>query len=156
MDVINEDEEVITHASNLEIHQKRLLHKSVHILIIDSLGRIYLRLRTPEQGTIGAWIPSAGAHVLSGQTYNQTAKKALQDVLGASCPLILIGKVRITSETEKEIVAVYTGYCDAVKLNPDLKQTGRFFTVEDIKHLFETQRAAPHLVESFNLYLKNN
>ncbi len=156
LDIIGQDEEVIDHASKAEIHYKHLLHKAVHILIIDSLGRIYCRNRTPEQSAAYGWTSSAGAHVLSGQSFDQTAKKALQETLGINCPLTLMGKIRIKSETENELVAVYTGYSDQVKLNPGPGQTGQFLTVEDLRILFDTQKVTPYLTQAFNLYLKNN
>lgn len=156
LDIINDDEEILSHASKVEIHQKHLLHKSIHVLIIDSLGRIYCRNRKRQQSATFGWTSSVGAHVLSGQNFDQTARQALQNMLGINCPLTLIDKARINCKTENELVAVYTGYANEVKLNPDLGQTGQFFTIEDLKHLIATQTVTPHLVEALNLYMKNN
>lgn len=138
-----------------EIHQKDLLHRSVHIFIIDEQGRFYLRQRDKDKARYpGYWTTSIGVHVPSGQTYDQTAKKSLKD----SMDLKFLGKVRVHDEYENEISYTYTVTVNLsgnehIKSNP--AEPGEFFTIDEIKKLSERSKMTPYVMQSIKLYLKN-
>ncbi len=156
LEVINEDGDILSHTSKKEVHEKHLLHKSANVLIVDSIGRIYSVFKSPHKTDNPGWTTSVGTHVRLKESYDQAAKRELKDVLSLHCPLVLMDKVRIVTDTENEISAIYLGYANEVTLNSKLEETGKFFTLEDLKELQKTNQTTPHLNKALELYLKNN
>lgn len=154
LDVVNEQDEVIGEEDVEEIHQKDLLHRSVHILLIDKKGQFYLRQRSKNKARYpGFWTTSIGAHVLSGHTYDEAAKMSLKDMnLGGD--LKFLGKVRVHDEYENEISYTYAVYLNGkehIKSNPE--EPGKFFTIDEIKNLSENNKMTPYVMQSIKLYL---
>ena len=156
IDVVNEQDEVIGRADKDGIHHKRLLHRAVHIWIINSSGKLFCRQRSSKKQIYpGYYSTSVGAHVISGQTYNQTAKQSLQKDLGINCKLEMIGKARVHDQWENEISVTYIGYSDdTFNLNPKQIEDGKFLTVKEIKELTKQKNVTPHLAHSLELYLR--
>ena len=126
MDIVNEQDEVIGHTDKDETHQKGLLHRAVHIFIINSQGRLFCRQRSSKKQIYpGYWSTSVGAHVMSGQTYDQVAKQSLLKDLEINCKLKMIGKARVHDQWENEISVTYIGYSDeTMKLNSEQIEGG--------------------------------
>ncbi|MBW2991086.1 NUDIX domain-containing protein [Candidatus Woesearchaeota archaeon] len=157
IDIINEKDEVIGKSNINEVHEKGLLHRAIHIFIIDSQGRLFCRQRSlKKERYSGYWSTSVGAHVFSSQTYDQVAQDALKNTLGIKCDLEMIGKARVHDEFENEISATYIGYSDkSMNFNPEQIKGGKFFTVSEIKELTKQKNVTPHLAHSLEIYLNH-
>jgi len=157
IDVVNEQGEIVTRSSIEEVHKKGLLHKSVHIFIIDSQGRLFCRqISLKKRVYSGWWSTSVGAHVLSGQTCDQVAQESLLHNLGINCKLRSIGKIRVHDQYENEISETYIGFSDKpMSLNKKEIEDGKFLTVNNIKELIKQENVTPHLVKSLEIYLRN-
>ncbi len=145
LDIVDEEDNVTGSASSEEIHEKYLLHRAVHILIIDSKGRIFCRQRSPKKERYpGYWSTSAGSHIASGESYEETTA-TLKNDLGIS-ELEMIGKIRVRDQHENEMCTVYIGHSDKVNIN------GRFFSIDEIKKL---DKFTPHLLKSVEVYIES-
>lgn len=155
LSIVNEKDEVVGESDIEIIHQRGLLHRSVHIFIIDSQGKLFCRQRSfKKQRYTGYWSTSVGAHVLLGQTYDEVAYKSLSNTLGIKCGLKMIGKARVSDNYENEISALYIGNSDkGMKFNIDQVEGGNFLTIEEIKELIKQKNVTPHLSHSLNIYL---
>lgn len=155
MDIINEQDEVVANSDVSEIHRKGLLHRAVHIFIIDSQGRLFCRQRSLKKERYpGFWSTSVGAHVMQGQSYDLVVKESLKNTLGIVCRLVMIGKARVHDDFENEISATYVGYSDEnMNFNPDQIEGGKFLSVEEIKRLIKQKNVTPHLAHSLEVYL---
>lgn len=100
LEIVNEKGIVIGRATTEEIHDKKLLHKSVHLLIVDKEGKVYCCYRDVSFNP--GWT-AIGAHVLPGQSFKETAENALHEKLGITGNLIEIGKLRVQGNNENEI-----------------------------------------------------
>ncbi len=88
VDIVDEQDNIIGKTTRQEAHKKGLLHRTVHILILNSDGNIFIHKRSPKL-TInpGLWTSSAAGHVASGQTYLEAAKRELGEELGVESEL---------------------------------------------------------------------
>lgn len=157
MDIVNEQDEVVGQGEVEEIHQKDLLHRSVHIFIKNHQGRFYSRQRSLKSPRYpGYWTTSIGTHVASGSTYKQTAYQSLKNKMGVSCALDYIGKVRVHDEYENEISTLYVGKISrGVKIKPNPDEPGRFFTTDELRKLPSENKVTPYVLQSLDLYLEN-
>jgi isopentenyl-diphosphate delta-isomerase type 1 len=135
-DVVNERDEVIDRKPRSEVHRLGLLHRAVHVLVFNSRGQIFLQKRSMKKDKHpGVWDSSASGHVDSGEHYDATAVRELQEEIGlrVSQPLKPLFKINACDETDQEFVWVYR--CEAegpFELNADEIERGDWFTPEKV------------------------
>ncbi len=156
LDIVNEQDRIVGKATLEEVHQRGLLHRAVHVFIIDSQGRLFCRQRSAKKERYPEyWSTSVGAHVFTGETYDAVAKRALLSDLGIRCRLEKIGITRIKDDLENEISATYIGYSDdtKMKLNPLQMKDGKFLTVKEVMKLSTQRNVTPHFAHALDLYI---
>jgi isopentenyl-diphosphate delta-isomerase len=90
LDVVNDKNEVIGRAERVEINQKKLPHRIVHILVFNSKGKIVLHKRTPwNKFCPNCWTTSAGGYVQAGETYEQAGLREYKEELGVTSQIEL-------------------------------------------------------------------
>lgn len=152
LEIVDENENVLNVVSSEEVHSKKLLHRSVHLLIFDKEGKLFCCYRDVSFNP--GWT-AVGAHVLPGQDYATAANTALHEKLGLSCKLTEIGKMRVVGNSENEISETYVGYVnddDEVKPRDPLWKDGKFLTLEEVEALIAGNKATPHLAMALELY----
>jgi len=83
LDVVNEHDEVIGRASQADVYRLGLLHRIVHVIVMNNSGEMALQLRSKTKSFLpGHWCTTAGGHVQSGETYEQAARRELQEETG--------------------------------------------------------------------------
>ncbi len=134
-DVVDQEDQVIGQASRKEVHQRGLLHRSVHILVFNSKGELFLQKRSmAKDENPGYWDTSAAGHVDTGEEYAHCALRELDEELGIKADLREIGKFSACPETYSEHVRVYTCTSDdRIVINLDEIVEGRFWTFEEIE-----------------------
>src|SRR3989344_4039668 len=103
IELINEDDVAIGQAEVEEVHQKQMLHHSVHIVMMTSEGRFFCARKNPKKKRYGGWWTIPGMHLLPGDTYETTAKRLLKTTFKFSCGLEEAGKIRVNDGQENEI-----------------------------------------------------
>ncbi len=133
-DVVDDRDQVIGVATRREIHQKGLLHRSVHILVFNSGGDLFLQKRSMNKDeNPGFWDTSAAGHVNTGEDYLTSAHRELEEELGISADLKEIGQFSACPETFGEHVRIYTCLSvDPITINPREIIEGRFWTFDEI------------------------
>lgn len=93
LDIVDEEDNVLGKASRDEIYEKLLPHRIVHILVFDNKGRILLQKRASRHKIMPLyWGTSVGGHVLAGESFEQAAKRELEEELGVMGEMELLGK----------------------------------------------------------------
>ncbi len=85
VDQVDERDSVIGQVSRKDAHEKRILHRAVHVWIFDSNGKILLQTRAGkgDHGD-GLWDASVGGHVDAGESYEVAAEREMKEELGIS------------------------------------------------------------------------
>src|SRR5664279_3413535 len=82
-DVVNERDEPVGRATRREVHARELLHRSVHVLVFDSAGRLFLQKRSmAKDRDPGLWESSCSGHVDAGEDYDTAVVRELGEELG--------------------------------------------------------------------------
>lgn len=138
IDVVDDEDRVVTVLPRGEVHRRGLPHRSVHVFLVDEQERIYLQRRawTKDQDP-GRWDSSASGHVESGESYNAAADRELQEELGIRAPLEPLFKVAACPETCGEHSMVYrariAGGRPVPQPNPAEILEGRLFPVREVR-----------------------
>jgi 16S rRNA (adenine1518-N6/adenine1519-N6)-dimethyltransferase len=158
LEVVDPTNQVIGLQSRKEIHEKGLLHRSVHIFIFNKQGELYLQKRSPRKDQYpDHWDSSAAGHNDPGETPSQTAQRELQEELGLEIPLTEVLQYPACPETGGEFVTLFEARTDdPIKLNLEEATTGAFFTPDQLTQLLSDpqQKIAPGFRLLYGLYLK--
>ena len=153
-DVVDKMDHVIGQATRREIHQKNLLHRSIHILVFNHQDEVFLQKRSmAKDENPGLWDTSSAGHVDSGETYDDCAQRELWEELGIKALLKPLDKIEACQETYQEYVQVYTCKTNAtIKINLDEISEGKYSSLEIIES--EIQRIPEQFTSSFKLIMK--
>lgn len=82
-DVVNDRNEVIQQLPRGEVHAKGLLHRAVHVFVINARGEIYLQKRSHLKDVSPLkWDSSAAGHLDVGESYAACAIRETREEIG--------------------------------------------------------------------------
>ena len=158
-DVVDSEDRVVGQATRGEVHAKGLLHRSVHILVFNSRGELFLQKRAmTKDENPGYWDSSAAGHVNAGEGYRDSAQRELLEELGISGELQFFRKFSASRTTLWEHVETYLCMTDQeITINPLEISEGRFWPIVDLKEYIDSHpdrfTSTFHLI--FGSYLKS-
>lgn len=134
-DIVDENDNVIGCGLRKEVHEKSFYHRSVHILLFNSKGELFLQKRAlTKDENPGLWDTSSAGHVNTGEDYFTGAQRELQEELSITADLVPFMKFKACAATFWEHVNIYTCLTDdKIVCDPVEISEGRFWTVDEIK-----------------------
>jgi 16S rRNA (adenine1518-N6/adenine1519-N6)-dimethyltransferase len=156
LSVVDKNDRILRYARRSDVHGNNLRHRAVHILIFDQAGDVYLQQRSrwkdrhPLQ-----WDSSAAGHVAAGESYDETARRELEEELGINVPLEKILTLPASVRTEQEFVCLYRG---TIRGNPIVNRSeieiGAFFppAIIDGWIAARPENFAPGFMECWKVY----
>lgn len=82
-DVVDDNDVVVDRLPRSEVHRRKLHHRAVHVLVSNSRGELFLQQRAlTKDCSPGLWDSSASGHVTSGDEYDETAPREVEEELG--------------------------------------------------------------------------
>lgn len=127
--VVDKNDRILRYARRSDVHGNNLRHRAVHILIFNPAGEVYLQQRSRWKDRHPLkWDSSAAGHVAAGESYEETARRELEEELGINVPLEKVLEIPASARTEQEFVRLYRG---KTRSNPIVNrseiETGAFF-----------------------------
>ncbi|MBV9299083.1 MAG: NUDIX domain-containing protein [Verrucomicrobia bacterium] len=113
------------------IHRENLLHRAVHILLLNNRGELLLQKRSRRKDRFPrCWDSSAAGHVDANESYRECAMRELQEETGVTATLAKIGKVSASEATDYEFIEIFAGIHDGpFHWNAYEIETGGFFNL---------------------------
>ena len=140
LDVVDSEDMVIGKASRVQVHNNDLMHRSVHILVFNSTGSLFLHKRAMNKDeSPGLWDSSAAGHVESGEDYISCAKRELKEELSLSAvQLDEVLSIPAQSKTFWEHVRVYKCVTDSnICINKNEISEGRYMKLSEVRALMQ-------------------
>jgi len=107
-DVCNEHDEVVSQATRAHVHANDLLHRAVHIWIVNSKNELLVHYRSEGKDQYPhCYTSSASGHLDAGETYEQAAHRELKEELDLAGDLTFVTKLSAGPETAFEHSALY-------------------------------------------------
>ena len=127
--VVDKNDRILRYASRADVHGNNLRHRAVHILILNQAGEVYLQQRSRWKDRHPLkWDSSAAGHVTAEESYDETARRELQEELGIEVALKKVLKLPASARTDQEFIWLYCGEVgDGLQPNPNEIETGAFF-----------------------------
>lgn len=133
------------------IHQQHLPHRSVHILIFDAQGRMFLQRRHRDKLTYpGCWDSAVAGHVEESDypggpdeqldsVYLSVAQRELQEELGVTASLTELGSFVPGQGPHYEHFRLYKAHHPGpFTLQPEEVEEGRWFAASELDSLGES------------------
>lgn len=84
-DVVDEGDVVVGRATRREVHEKGLLHRAVHVFVVNRHGELLLQKRSRFKDVHpGVWDSSAAGHLDAGEDYQSAALRELAEEMGVT------------------------------------------------------------------------
>jgi 16S rRNA (adenine1518-N6/adenine1519-N6)-dimethyltransferase len=130
--VVDENDEPLAPRDRATIHRENLLHRAVHVLLLNRHGELLLQKRSYRKDRFpGRWDSSASGHVDAGESYRRCAARELQEEIGVTAPLVELAKVPASAATGHEFIQVFGGIHEGpFHWNQHEIDTGGFFPIE--------------------------
>ena len=82
-DVVDEADEVTGQATRREVHEQNLLHRAVHVFVVNRHGELLLQKRSRfKDAHPGVWDSSVAGHLDAGEGYAAAAIRELDEEMG--------------------------------------------------------------------------
>lgn len=141
LDVVDHDNQVIGQATRREVHAQGLMHRSVHIFLINPDGHLYIQQRAADKDTFpNAHDSSAAGHVDAGEGYHEAAARELEEELGLSpdqiSHMMQVGELGASEENGWEHVRFYLARTEHEPI-PDPAEVahGAFYPLDRVEDL---------------------
>jgi len=154
--IVDEDDKVIGKATRKEVHDKRLIHRSVMFFIFDEKGRILVTQRTKNKEFFKEyWSIGLGGHLNAGETYDEAVIREVKEEANINEKPFFMGSFKLRIPEECENVRVYGFVTDKkLELDPfELKQ-GMFLTMEEMEEKIKKEKFLPETKDLLEI-LKN-
>ncbi|RJU85532.1 MAG: NUDIX domain-containing protein [Candidatus Poseidoniales archaeon] len=143
-DIVDDSDVVVGRASRDEVHRSGHRHRSTHLLVFDSGGRVLLQKRSIQKDTFpGRWDSSVSGHVDSGESYDQCVVREASEEIGIDLfetPERLF-KIDACEETAQEFTWVYRTFHDGpFQVNEDEISEIGWFAGKDLSRLLNNKR----------------
>jgi len=137
LDIINDNDKVIGQATREEIYQKKLMHRIVHLIILDNNGRFALQLRSKNvKFCPNHWSTIVGGHVQSGETYKEAILREAEEEIGIKPIIKKFSKDLYAKDGLKKFLVTFkTHYNGSFKPNSEDVETIKFFKLDEIKKM---------------------
>lgn len=135
-DVVNERNEVIQQLPRGEVHARGLLHRAVHVFVINSRGEIYLQKRSHLKDVSPLkWDSSAAGHLDVGESYAACAIRETREEVGIEITSTeLAAQLPAGAHTDHEFVELHLArHNGPMKPLPEEVACGQWFTPETIE-----------------------
>ena len=153
-DIVDEKGKVIGTAARSQVHgNPTLIHRSIHILVFNSEGQLFLQKRAENKDIQpGKWDTSVGGHVDSGEDVLTAARREAREELGIELDsLELLYSYLWRTEVETELVTTYRALHDGpIVTDPAEISTGSFWSFEDIENKIGSGVFTPNFEHEFS------
>ncbi|MBV8214482.1 MAG: ribosomal RNA small subunit methyltransferase A [Verrucomicrobia bacterium] len=141
LQVVDEQDRPIRGVDRATVHSQKLLHRAVHILVLNRAGEVFLQRRSYRKDTFPRkWDSSAAGHVDEGESYDACAGREVREELGLIAEPVEIARVTASEKTGQEFISVYLAQAEEiVDLNEREIETGGFFPLGIVDEWIESR-----------------
>ena len=137
LDIINDDDIVITQQMRSVVHRQGLLHRGVHILLVTTDGRLLVQKRSHQRDNFPLALDcSVSEHVKAREDYLQAAMRGLQEELGLQyAELHPLVKFKMSyGVNDEEISLLYESTVDPamVQFDPEEVDDVAYYSVDEL------------------------
>jgi 16S rRNA (adenine1518-N6/adenine1519-N6)-dimethyltransferase len=156
LEVVDEQNQVVSTAPRSHIHKQHLMHRAVHIFVFNAKGELFLQKRAKTKDEFpSCYDSSAAGHLRPGEDYHAGALRELAEELGISASLQEVVALPASAETGWEFAKLYTAISDEiVQPNADEIEEAGYYSIAEIRAWLthDGNKFTPSFKKLFALY----
>jgi 16S rRNA (adenine1518-N6/adenine1519-N6)-dimethyltransferase len=139
--VVDQNDQPLKPTDRATVHRENLLHRAVHILLVNHRGELLLQKRSYRKDRFPRrWDSSAAGHVDADESYQDCATRELQEEIGVVATLAKLGRVPASEVTGHEFIEIFAGIHDGpFHWNQHEIETGGFFKLDMVDSWIATR-----------------
>lgn len=148
--VVDEKDNILDYLPRKEAHDKKLLHRTISILVFNDKGQVMLQKRSlKKDSNPGKWSNATGGHVGKDESYDEAAEREVMEELHIKDKPIFVKKLIVKDPAHTTMTQLYKIKSNGpFKYNPEETDELRFFSKEELPVIFD------NLSESSKITLK--
>jgi isopentenyldiphosphate isomerase len=156
VDILNESGDVVGVTTRREMRANRLPHRCVYLLVFNSVGEIFVHLRTATKDIFPShWDVAAGGVPAAGENWDQAALREGQEELGVRLSLEPLFPFHYADELSVVHGMVYRAIHDGpFVLQPEEVVQGEFLSVGQALAQSQRQPFCPDGIAVLREYLR--
>lgn len=137
VDIVDEEDRVTGVVTRREMRARRLRHRCTYVLVRDGRGRLYVHRRTQTKDVFpGMYDATVGGVVLHGESYDEGARRELEEELGVPAEPRFLWKLRYDGEDGPAWGAVYEAtWKGPVRPQESEIAWGAFLPLEEVRRM---------------------
>jgi 8-oxo-dGTP pyrophosphatase MutT (NUDIX family) len=154
--VVDENNNVVGKAPRYIMRNRGLAHRATYILVFNWNGELFVQKRTPTKDIYpGYYDVATGGVVLAGETYEESARRELEEELGIrGVPLTRLFDFYYEETGNRVWGRAYTCIYDGrIDLQEEEVENGRFCSVDEVCKLSEHEPFTPDSMDVLRRYL---
>jgi isopentenyldiphosphate isomerase len=156
VDVVDEQDRVVTQATRREVRLRNLRHRSVYILVFNSAGQLFVHRRTDTKDIYpGYWDVVVGGVLAAGEDYDRGARREIREELGIErVPLRRLFALRYDDAENRVSGMVYSCLADGVpRLQASEIAVGEWMDLDVVLERVQRDKFCPDGWEALKHYL---
>ncbi len=155
--IVDRSNQVVGTRSRSEMRAQRLPHRASFVLVLNSAGEVFVQKRTASKDIYpGYYEPAAGGVVLAGESYEESARRELEEELG-------IRNVALVSHGDfffEDSACCIWGrifscrYDGEMLLQREEVASGQFMTAREVSLRSEKELFTPDSLKALQQYLR--
>lgn len=139
-DVVDEHDNVIEILPRSVVHQRKLLHRAIHVFVFRLSGEMLIHKRSAMKEEFpSVWTSSCSGHVSAGESYDESAPRELFEELGIHATLQPVQKFAACADTSFEFTMLYRAVSnDTIVPDPHEMTEIRWMHPADIHHWLQS------------------
>lgn len=137
--VVDEEDNILSHTPRKEAHDKKLLHRTISVLVFDDQGKVMLQKRSMKKDSNpGKWSNATGGHVGHDETYDQAAQREVMEELKLNAQPKLVKKMIIEDPAHTTMTQLYTiNSSGPFEFNPEETDEIKFFAKDELLEILD-------------------
>lgn len=156
VDIVDEQDNVVSQATRREVRLRNLRHRSVYVLVFNSSGQLFVHQRTTGKDVFpGHWDVAVGGILAAGEEYARGARRELEEEIGLQgVSLRRLFPLRYEDANNRVLGYVYSCTSDAeFRLQPSEIVSGEWMDLDVVLERSEREKFCPDSLEALRLYL---
>ncbi len=174
LDIVDEEDRVLGQISRRDAHSQNVLHRSVHIIVLDKDNKIFVQERSRSKDSYpGFFEVSLSGHVLQGESYMQAASRELREELGVDVQKSIVRdsfsrsflqpvrmfNFHLQTPQENELVTVFLikNFEGTITVNRQEVFAGKFLSLPEFMQDFASKKEkyTPGSIKAWDTYKVN-
>jgi len=156
--IVDEKNNVVGAAPRSQMRAQGLAHRATYILVFNSMGDLYVQKRTPLKDIYpGYYDVATGGVVLEGETYEECAKRELEEEMGIrGIPLRKLFDFYHEDGGNRVWGRVYRCIYDGeIVLQEEEVESGEFQRIDEVLQRGENEKFTPDGIYVLKRYIHN-